>query len=118
MAIVQLVVGASSPEKQMALGLLGVGVQYGVLMPYGRAQESEADIIGLGLMARAGFDPRESVALWENMAAAGNGAAPPEFLSTHPSHRTRIDQLRASMPEVLPLYESAAAAGRTPRCRP
>ncbi|MDX1302855.1 M48 family metallopeptidase [Photobacterium sp.] len=77
----------------VAMAGLGLGVQYGVLMPYGRAQESESDIIGLRLMAEAGFDPNQSVELWKNMAKASNGQ-PPELLSTHPSHSTRIDDLK------------------------
>jgi len=112
-----VLLGANTPEKQALMGALGLGVQYGVLMPYGRGQESAADVIGLELMARAGFDPRESVTLWENMARAG-GTAPPEFMSTHPSSTTRIAQLQAKIPEVMPLYEQAIAAGRRPNCKP
>ncbi|PSU35943.1 M48 family metallopeptidase [Photobacterium lutimaris] len=80
-----------------AMAGLGLGVQYGVLMPYGRAQESESDIIGLRMMAEAGFDPYESINLWKNMAKASGGNQPPELLSTHPSHSTRIDDLRAEI---------------------
>jgi predicted Zn-dependent protease len=118
MAAVQVLMGADTPEKQQLFGLLGVGMQYGVLMPYGRAQESEADMIGILLMARAGFDPRESVRLWQNMGRATGGQSPPEFMSTHPSHTTRIAQLEAAMPEALGLYQEATAAGRRPSCRP
>ncbi|WP_413701655.1 M48 family metallopeptidase [Psychromonas sp. KJ10-10] len=78
--------------KSIAMAGLGLGAQYGIIMPYGRSQESEADIVGLLLMARAGFDPSESVTLWQNMAKA-SGEQPPELLSTHPSHATRIDDL-------------------------
>ncbi|AJR06029.1 M48 family peptidase [Photobacterium gaetbulicola] len=94
-----------------AMAGLGLGVQYGVLMPYGRAQESESDIIGLRLMAEAGFDPNESVSLWQNMAKASGGNQPPELLSTHPSHSTRIDDLRAEIAK-LPSYSTAK-----PQCR-
>ena len=83
--------------KDLTMAGLGLGVQYGVIMPYGRAQESESDIIGLNLMAEAGFDPNESVALWQNMAKASNGQQPPELLSTHPSHSTRINDLRVAI---------------------
>ncbi|CCN50074.1 putative Peptidase M48 [Vibrio nigripulchritudo MADA3029] len=83
----------NSEYQGLAMGVLGVGVQYGVLMPYGRSQESEADILGLDLMAKAGFDPRQSVELWKNMAKASKGKNPPELLSTHPSHNTRITNL-------------------------
>jgi predicted Zn-dependent protease len=97
-------------------GLLGAGVQIGVLMPFGRQHETEADLLGLDLMARAGFDPRESVTLWRNMAAAG-GAQPPEFLSTHPSHGTRIADLNQRMDSAMQLFAEAASSGRVPGCR-
>jgi predicted Zn-dependent protease len=117
MLFAQILIGADTPEKQELFGLLGLGVQYGVLMPFSRAQESEADEIGILLMARAGFDPRESVALWQNMAGASGGHSPPEFMSTHPSHSTRIRRLEAAMPVALRFYEQAVAAGRRPKCR-
>jgi predicted Zn-dependent protease len=117
MLFAQILLGADSPEKEQLFGLLGLGMQYGVLMPFGRAQESEADEIGILLMARAGFDPRESVALWQNMARGSGGPSPPEFMSTHPSHSTRIRRLEAAMPVALRFYEQAVAAGRRPNCR-
>ncbi|USD66772.1 M48 family metallopeptidase [Vibrio sp. SCSIO 43136] len=80
-----------------AMAALGLGLQYGVILPYGRTQESEADIIGLQLMAKAGFDPAQSVELWKNMARASGGNQPPEFFSTHPSHSTRINDLSTTM---------------------
>lgn len=83
-----------------AMAGLGLGVQYGVLMPYGRVQESESDIIGLRLMAESGFDPYQSVELWKNMAKASGGNQPPELLSTHPSHATRIDDLKAEIAQL------------------
>jgi predicted Zn-dependent protease len=106
---------ASNPLHGQMIGLLGAGVQVGVLLPWGRAQEREADLIGLDLMAKAGFDPRESIALWQNMAKAGGGQ-PPEFLSTHPSHGSRMRDLEERMPIAMPLYEDAKARGRAPRC--
>lgn len=117
MIAAQILVGADTAEKQQLFGLLGLGVQYGVLMPFSRTQESEADEIGISLMARAGFDPRESVVLWQNMSRASGGQSPPEFMSTHPSHTTRISQLEAWMPRAILLYEQAAASGRRPNCR-
>jgi predicted Zn-dependent protease len=117
MAAAQIMVGADTLEKQQLFGALGLGMQYGLLMPFGRAQESEADEIGIALMARAGFDPRESVVLWQNMALASRGQSPPEFLSTHPSHATRISQLETAMPSARELYEQAVADGRRPNCR-
>ena len=116
LALAQVLAGTPSPAKSQLMGLLGVGVQVGVLLPYGRSQESEADVLGLNYMSRAGFDPRESVALWQNMAKGG-GQQQPEFLSTHPSHGTRIDQLQANMPQALELYQQAQAQGNTPKCQ-
>lgn len=80
--------------SEVGMAALGLGVQYGITMPYGRAQESEADIIGLKLMNSAGFDPLQSIELWKNMAVASGGAEPMEFLSTHPSNTTRISNLQ------------------------
>jgi len=113
--ILAVAANASSPGYGQLVGLLGAGVQVGVLLPFNRTQEREADLIGLDLMATAGFDPRESVTLWQNMAQAGGGQ-PPEFLSTHPSYGTRMHDLEARMPIALPLYEDAKARGRAPRC--
>jgi predicted Zn-dependent protease len=98
-------------EKQRAImGALGAGAQFGVLMPFSRKHESEADQIGLMYMARGGYDPRESIRFWERMENAG-GSQPPEFLSTHPSHGTRIQQLQALMPKALEEYNHAPHAG-------
>ena len=95
---------------------LGLGAQIGILLPYSRTHESEADIIGLDLMAEAGFDPRESVQLWKNMEKAGNGG-PPEFLSTHPAGETRIDNLISKMAAGLKIYNEARVKGRKPDCK-
>lgn len=108
--------GVQSPMQQQLMGLLGLGVQYGVLMPYGRGQETEADILGQMLMARAGFDPRQAVTLWQNMARSG-GPKPPAFLSTHPSSQGRIAQLNRGMPRAMATYQAARSAGRAPNCR-
>lgn len=82
----------------------GVGAQFGVLLPFSRSQESESDRMGLIFMAMAGYDPREAVTFWERMAAAKGGAAPPEFLSTHPSDETRIADIKNHLPEALKYY--------------
>jgi predicted Zn-dependent protease len=111
-----LAAGAGYYAGQHAMGLLGVGLQMGVLMPFNRKQESEADEYGLELMAEAGFDPGQSIPLWENMAKV-QSEAPPEFLSTHPSGETRIKDLRALLPEAHKLQEQAAAAGAKPDCK-
>lgn len=107
--------GVESAGGEQLMGLLGMGAQYGILLPFSRRHESEADTIGLELMANAGFDPQESVTLWQNMQRAGGGA-PPEWMSTHPSQGQRISGLEASMPQALDAYENARNAGRTPDC--
>lgn len=93
--------GVGSP--QMVETVLGVGAQYGLLLPYSRNQELEADRVGLRMMARAGFDPREAVTLWQKMEQGG--AQPPAFLSTHPAAGKRIEQLQAAMPQALAEYQ-------------
>jgi predicted Zn-dependent protease len=107
-----------SATGQMVMAGFGIGAQYGVLLPYSRAHETEADTIGLDLMARAGFDPQASVVLWRNMAAASGGPAPPEWLSTHPSSESRIANLQAHMAKAEELSFEARREGRSPRCGP
>jgi predicted Zn-dependent protease len=116
LSLINAIASPQSGTGQTLMGLLGVGAQYGVLMPYSRIQESEADLLGLELMAKAGFNPRESIRLWVNMGRAGGGR-PPEFLSTHPSHSTRISELNAHMPVALQLQSRARAQGKRPDCR-
>lgn len=114
-----LINALSSPQTDTGrtlMGLLGVGAEYGILMPYSRAQESEADRLGLDLMARAGFNPAESTRLWQNMGAAGGGQ-PPEFLSTHPAHGTRIHDLNARLPLAQQLQRTARQQGKRPACQ-
>jgi predicted Zn-dependent protease len=82
----------------------GVGTQVGVLLPYSRIQESEADHLGLIFMAMAGYDPREAPEFWKRMASGKKGS-PPEFLSTHPADSTRIKNIEKLMPEALPYYQ-------------
>jgi predicted Zn-dependent protease len=79
----------------------------GVLLPWGRQQESEADHIGLILMAKAGYDPHASLELWKRMAEAAKGQRPSQWLSTHPSEETRIEQIQAWLPEALTYYHPA-----------
>jgi predicted Zn-dependent protease len=103
----QLLAGMASSNPatvQLVSAALGAGAQVGVLLPFGRAQESEADHIGLILMAKAGYDPRAAVGLWTRMAEAAKGQRPPEFLSTHPSEATRIQQIQGWLPEALKHY--------------
>jgi|SRR5690242_9039129 metalloendopeptidase OMA1, mitochondrial len=98
-------------DKQRAvMGALGAGAQFGVLMPFSRKHESEADAIGLLYMARAGYDPQESIRFWQRMESTGT-SQPPEFLSSHPSHGTRIQQLEAEMPKALEEYNRSSHAG-------
>ena len=112
-----IVLGGGTPEGQQQMAqILGIGAQFGAMMPYSRSHETDADLFGLDLMADAGFDPRQSVELWKNMARAG-GAAPPEFMSTHPSHSTRIADLEQRLATAMPRYERARAAGRRPSGR-
>ncbi|EJG0102005.1 M48 family metallopeptidase [Vibrio parahaemolyticus] len=112
LSLANVAIGASEYKQyqQLTMAALGVGVQYGVILPYGRTQESEADIVGLEYMAKAGFNPNQSVDLWKNMSAASGGAQPPEFFSTHPSHSTRIKDLQVTI-NKLPKYNVKA-----PKC--
>ncbi len=115
-SLIQAVAAPQSALGQTAIGLLGVGAQYGIIMPYSRLQESEADKIGLDLMARAGFNPTESIRLWQKMDQAGQGMEPVEFLSTHPSHASRIQNLQANLPGAQQLLQRAKATGKNPHC--
>lgn len=101
--------GGGGMISQAAMAALGAGAQVGVLLPFSRKHESEADYIGILLAADAGYDPRESVSLWERMEQLSQGGGPSEFLSTHPSHETRIDQLKKWMPEAMGIYQSRQA---------
>ncbi|GAB2511843.1 M48 family metallopeptidase [Lysobacter humi (ex Lee et al. 2017)] len=120
---------------QTGLGILGalIGSRYGqgaantvgqlggaaaqglILLPNNRTQEGEADVVGQQLMARAGFDPRAAVNLWENMIAASSSRAP-EFLSTHPDPRSRLAELNARAGSLASTYQQAQASGRRPNC--
>ena len=97
-------------------GALGVGAQYGVILPFSRKHESEADLIGIGIIARAGFNPQASVQLWEGMKELG-GDKPPEFMSTHPSDDTRIKDLKSKLPEAMAQYTAAKNKGEKPNCK-
>jgi predicted Zn-dependent protease len=99
---------SSKPEQTRALWMtaFGVGTQVGALLPFSRLQESEADRLGLIFMAMAGYDPNEAVAFWQRMAANSSGS-PPEFLSTHPSDKTRIANLQKVIPEAMRYYNQS-----------
>ena len=105
----------SSPERNKIMGALGVGAKYGMMLPYNRQREAEADVIGLDLMVDAGFNPFASVQLWMNMADASPGRTP-EFMSTHPSHDTRIEGLAHRATQIEPRFEAARRAGYVPDC--
>jgi predicted Zn-dependent protease len=95
---------------QAAMAALGVGAQVGVLLPFSRKHESEADYVGILLAAEAGYDPREAIALWERMGQMSGGGGQAEFMSTHPSHETRISQLKKWMPEAMAVYQAKQPA--------
>jgi len=107
--------GGYSGATYTAQQALQAGAAFGITLPHTRSQESEADIIGLQYMARAGFDPRESVPLWQRMGQSAE-KAPAEWLSTHPANETRIENLVGEWQETLPLYNKAKEEGRTPTC--
>ena len=106
--------GGSGMDPNLTYGIMqayGLGVQVGGILPFSRSQESEADRIGLIYMARAGYDPRESVLFWQRMAeATKNSQRPPEFLSTHPDNGTRIANLQRHMPEAMRVYTTSKKA--------
>ena len=90
----------SAEQQQMWQQYYGIGSEVGVMLPFSRNHETEADKIGLTLMAIAGYDPELAITFWERMAASSNGNKPPEFLSTHPADATRIANLRKLIPEA------------------
>jgi predicted Zn-dependent protease len=96
--------GSPGATSNIFMQAYGVGSQVGFLLPYSRVQESEADHIGLILMAKAGYDPRGAIALWQRMNAKG-GARPPEFLSTHPAPESRIRDIESQIPEAMRYYK-------------
>ncbi|GAB6195839.1 M48 family metallopeptidase [Lysobacter xanthus] len=103
--------GAANTVNQVG----GVAAQGLILLPNNRTQETEADVVGQQLMANAGFDPRQAVNLWQNMASL-SASRPPEFLSTHPDPRARLGELSQRANGLMPAYQQAQAAGRRPRC--
>jgi len=116
MAVAAIALGSTDVDnKDLWVAGLGIGIQYGVIMPYSRSHESEADIIGQDLMAQSGFDPQASVQLWQNMAKLSKDA-PPEFMSTHPANETRIKQLNQHLTSSQPYYIVEQKAGNIPQC--
>ena len=115
-ALAVIMGGGYSGGAYTASQAMSAGAALGLHLPMGRGQETEADIVGLEYMAKAGFDPRAAVDLWQNMAAMG-GKKPPEHLSTHPANDTRIENLISQWQKTLPLYNQALADGKEPNCK-
>ncbi len=101
---------ASEPETTRALWMaaFGLGASVGVILPYSRLHENEADQLGLIFMAMAGYDPRAAVGFWKRMANQKKGNAPPEFLSTHPADETRIRNIETQIPDAMTYYRKTA----------
>ena len=98
---------ANKPEqtKNLFMKSYGLGTEYGVLLPYSRLHENEADRMGLIFLAMAGYNPNEAVSFWERMSAANKGQKPPELLSTHPADSTRINNIKRLIPEAMQYYK-------------
>jgi predicted Zn-dependent protease len=106
----QILTGKDNSNRQLILAALGIGAQVGVILPFSRSNEEEADEIGLRYMARAGYDPHEAPLLWERFGASEKGG-PPAFLSTHPSSKSRQEDLEKQLSSVLPAYEKSPRYG-------
>ena len=115
-ALAVIMGGGYTGGAYTAQQVMSAGAALGMQLPMGRSQESEADIVGLEYMAKAGFDPREAVELWQNMTALG-GSQPPEHLSTHPASETRIVNLISQWQKTLPIYNQALSNGKNPACK-
>ena len=109
-------IAGGTPTGNYVMAALGLGAQVGIMLPFSRAQETEADVIGLRLMADAGFDPTESIKLWENMDKAAGGGRPPDFLSTHPGPSARIRTLTQHMDDAVSRQQQAHSQGKRPDC--
>jgi predicted Zn-dependent protease len=112
MSVADVLTRGSSTKRNLVLGALGLGAQFGVLLPFSRVQETEADMIGQRLMATAGFDPAEAVALWKNIEAESGSGQGSEFFSTHPSHERRMENLTRALPEATALYKTHSICKR------
>jgi predicted Zn-dependent protease len=98
---------AATNNSQQQIALANQFAHYLYTLPNSRQNESEADAVGLELTARAGYNPAAAIGLWKKMAADAGDKSPPQFLSTHPSHETRIEEISAMLPKVMPLYQAA-----------
>ncbi|NBX77155.1 MAG: M48 family peptidase [Proteobacteria bacterium] len=106
----QILTGKDSSNRQLIMAALGLGAQVGVILPFSRSNEAEADEIGLRYMARAGYDPHEAPRLWERFGASEKGGSP-AFLSTHPSSKSRQEELQEQLASVMPFYEKSPRYG-------
>lgn len=106
----------SSSNSKLWMAGLGLSAQVGVLLPFSRKHEKEADILGQRYMANAGFDPAKAVNLWQNMMAFNKNGKPPQILSTHPDSENRIRTLKERIPGLLDNYSAARKAGKKPSC--
>jgi len=106
----QMAVGVAGVDPSV-MSAIGAGMQYGLVLPYGRSHESQADKVGLMLAAAACFNPQEAIPLWERMGKLGGGQRPPEFASTHPDPANRIQQLQQWMPQAMQFYEKYCGKG-------
>ena len=102
-----VIAGKSHDNQETVAALLGAGFGVAFALPFSRKHESEADHIGLMIMAKAGYDPREAPRFWERMEKIGGGKQPPEFLSTHPSHERRKEDLEDLVPDAMVFYQQA-----------
>ncbi|WCE03567.1 M48 family metallopeptidase [Pseudoxanthomonas sp. JBR18] len=109
----QIAAGMSGMDQQ-TMAALGAGVQYGVVLPYGRGHETQADEVGLMLAAAACYDPRQAIPLWERMSQLDGGQRPPEFASTHPDPANRIGHLQQLMPQAQQFHDRYCGAGALP----
>lgn len=118
LSVVNAYVGANATasSSKLIMSALGLGAQVGVLLPFSRKHESEADTYGQQLMAKAGFDPAAAVTLWRNMDQASKGQRPPQWLSTHPDPTNRIARLAEQQTALESVYRAAAAQGQHPNC--
>jgi metalloendopeptidase OMA1, mitochondrial len=112
MTVGQLIQSKSPATQNVVMAAYGAGATLGVMLPFSRAQESEADHIGLILMARAGYDPTAAPAFWQRMIASEKGARPPAFLSDHPTDQQRVKQLQAWMPQAEKEYRARYSNAR------
>ncbi len=112
-AIAGGLLGNSQVAQQLGQTVFGLGAQYGVMMPYARKQEYEADEIGLIVMAMAGYNPQVAVPFWTRMAQSAGGAQVPEFLSTHPTDSKRIANIEKILPNVMQYYKGAGVQNQT-----